>query len=102
MSARRIASVVCLAFALALGQLGGLLHGLAHAAERIAQKQDSKPASAPCDQCFLAGQLSGPAPAAMPDVPAVEHGFETNSFALAEAPAATAVVFRSRAPPVLP
>jgi hypothetical protein len=98
---RRFAVLAALAFALAMGQQGGLLHGLAHAGERMSQKQDGKTAPAPCELCALAAQLDGPPSAAFAAAHVAGALPQAPAFVSQAAPAATRTVFLSRAPPVI-
>jgi hypothetical protein len=99
-SLRHIGFLLCLAFALAIGQQGALLHALGHATEQV-QKGDSKPAKAACDQCALAGQPWGTAAAGMPPIPVTSGAIAAMAFVERVAPARSSIVFLSRAPPVL-
>ncbi|HET7731835.1 MAG TPA: hypothetical protein VFK48_17575 [Usitatibacter sp.] len=98
---RRLALLLCLAFALAIGQQAMLLHGMAHAVEKMAQKGDPKPATSACEQCALAAQPLGAPGAGLPPVAIAAGHVAALPAASTEAPPRPRIVFLSRAPPVL-
>jgi len=97
---RSLSTAFFLAFVLAVGQYAGALHALGHASEQLSQKSGT-PVKVACDQCFTCSQLSGAASTApVAFVPPLEAAAPLHA-AVAGAPVATRVVFRSRAPPVI-
>ena len=97
---KHIGVLLCLAFAIAIGQQGALLHALAHAVEQV-QKGHPAPAKAACEVCALAAQPWGSPAAGLPPVGAEPPAIDATPFVVALAPARAAIVFLSRAPPVL-
>ena len=100
-SLRHFGFLLCLAFALAIGQQGALLHALGHATEQIQHKGDPKPIKVACETCAMVAQPAGMPVAGMPPVAAVEGLVAAAPFVQIDAPARVQLVFRSRAPPVL-
>ena len=92
--------LLCLAFAIAIGQQGALLHALGHATDQV-QKGDPKPGKAACDTCALAAQPWGSPSTGLPPLAAATHAIDAKPFAIVVAPARAVVVFLSRGPPVL-
>jgi len=97
---KHLGLLLCLAFAIAIGQQGALLHALGHAAEQV-QKGDPKPGKAACEICALAAQPWGAPSAGLPPLGVEARIVAMPAFAVATAPARAFVVFLSRAPPVL-
>jgi hypothetical protein len=98
---RHLGFLLCLAFALAIGQQGALLHALGHATEQVQHKGDPKPAKVACETCAMVAQPSGMPVSGLLPLALVEGHVDAVPFAQAPAPARVTVVFRSRAPPVL-
>jgi hypothetical protein len=98
---RHFGFLLCLAFALAIGQQGALLHTLGHATEQIQHKGDPKPGKIACDLCATVAQPSGMPGPGLPPIALAEGEVEAAPFAELPAPVRVEVVFRSRAPPVL-
>ena len=100
-SLRHFGFLLCLAFALAIGQQGALLHALGHATEQVQHKGDPKPGKLACDTCAVVGQPSGMPVSGIPPIALAEGRIESAPFAQLPAPARFEAVFHSRAPPVL-
>ena len=98
---RHFGFLLCLAFALAIGQQGALLHALGHATEQVQHKGDPKPAKVACDTCATVAQPSGMPVSGLLPVALSEGQVEAAPFAQLPAPVRVDVVFLSRAPPVL-
>ena len=98
---RSFGFLLCLAFAIAIGQQGALLHALGHATEQVQHKGDPKPAKLACETCAMVAQPAGMPVAGMPPVAVTEGMVAAAPYARLEAPARVLLVFRSRAPPVL-
>lgn len=97
---KHVGILLCLAFAIAIGQQGALLHAFGHAAEQV-QKGDPKPGKGACEICALAAQPWGSPSAGLPALGVEARIVEVSGFVATFAPARTFVVFLSRAPPVL-
>lgn len=96
---KHLGILLCLAFAVAIGQQGALLHALGHATEQV-QKGDPRPGKAACEICALAAQPWGSPVAGLPPTGAEAPAIDAAPFVEKIAPARAVVVFLSRAPPV--
>lgn len=90
---RLVGFLLWLVLAFAMAQQASLLHGLGHAVDRTA--------GAPCGDCAVLANLSGPLSAAVPAIPVVEGLVQASPPALTSAPARLALAFHSRAPPTV-
>ena len=88
---RFVGFLLWLVLAFAMAQQAALLHGLGHAVDRTA--------GAPCADCALLANLSGPVSVAAPAIPAIDGSVAAEPPLPVSAPARQALAFRSRAPP---
>ena len=101
---RHLGLFVCLAFAIAFGQLGALRHELGHALQQLhaqgrpAQPQFPRPGDA-CEKCHGYSAFFGGLLAASQTPVAVASGDAPHRFAAIVATPRTVVATRSRAPP---
>ena len=98
---RRFGFALWLVLALVAGQQAAALHALGHASEKLSQKQDSKPAPGKCADCFVCAQLSAGAATTVPAVAPATPAFVPHVPAPGSERNATALAYRSRAPPTL-
>jgi hypothetical protein len=85
---------------LLLGQQGAAWHAVAHSAERLGRTDQSAPAQAPCDQCFLGAQLASALGTTVAQTPVLLAASARLPAAPdTQAPAQPPVYFLSRAPP---
>ena len=90
---RFVGFLLWLVLAFAMAQQAALLHGLGHAVDRTA--------GAPCVDCAVLANLSGPPSVAVPSIPAIEGSVAAEAPLPLSAPVRQALAFRSRAPPTL-
>lgn len=88
---RFVGFLLWLVLAFAMAQQVSLLHGLGHAVDRTA--------GAPCTDCGLLANLSGPPSVKAPSVPVIEGSVAAEAPLPVSAPARTTLAFHSRAPP---
>ena len=97
---RQVLLLLCLPFAIAIGQQGALLHGIGHALQKIAAPdKHSAPAGDACEKCVAYAPLVGGMVAAALLVALVAAAIPRNRFIPIVAPRRTVVTARSRAPP---